>query len=241
MPGEPALDALVVAKTFVAPGGTPQTILRDVHLIAAPGEIVALLGHSGIGKSTLLRIVLGLDTKFQGRILAPAGPTGVVFQDSRLLPWLTVAENLRLVMPRGTTGRRIEDLLERASIAGTAHHLPAELSLGMTRRVALARALAVDPTLLVLDEPFASLDPLLGATLANRVADHARRTGCVVLLATHELEHALAVADHIFVMTGRPATATAIAVPGRNDPDVIDRLRTDLLNRFRFLAAPAAS
>jgi ABC-type nitrate/sulfonate/bicarbonate transport system ATPase subunit len=188
-----------------------------------------------------LRIVLGLDTEFDGEVRTPTGPTGVVFQDPRLLPWLTVADNLRLVMAQRAPGARIEALLECAGIAGVAEHLPSELSLGMARRVALGRALAVDPVLLVLDEPFASLDPQLGATLANRVADHARRAGCVVLLATHELDHAIAIADRIFVMTGPPATATAVTVPDRSDPDAVAHLRAGLLNRFSFLGSTEAS
>src|ERR1700712_4943993 len=146
MPGDAALEVRVVAKAFVAPSGTSQSILHDVHLSAGAGEVIALLGRSGIGKSTLLRIVLGLDTDFQGQVRTPDGPVGVVFQDPRLLPWLTVADNLRLVMggqgaPSHPTPSHIEALLERAGVPGVAARLPSELSLGMARRVALARAL----------------------------------------------------------------------------------------------------
>jgi len=236
VPGDTALDLLIKAKAFPSPTGLPHLVLRDIRLTVLPGQIVALLGRSGGGKSTLLRIALGLDSVFEGHVHRPPGRIGVVFQDPRLLPWLTVADNLRLVVKDRIPASRIEHLLELAGVAGVAHHLPADLSLGMARRVALARALAVDPNLLVLDEPFASLDRQLAAELAAKVAEIARRTGSIVLIATHELEHALAIADRICVLVGRPATLAAdVAVPQQDTADAIGRLRTDLLTRFRFL------
>ena len=236
MPGDAALEVLVAAKAFAAPDGAQHAVLQDIHLSARRGEVVALLGRSGIGKSTLLRITLALDTAFEGRVQVPPGPVGVVFQDPRLLPWLTVADNIRLVIPGRGTPSRIDELLELVGVPGVARHLPAALSLGMARRVALARALAVDPVLLVLDEPFASLDAGLGATLADRVAARARDAGCIVLLATHDLGQALAVADRICVLAGRPATFAAnVAVPRRDDPGATARLNADLLDRFGFL------
>ncbi len=168
---------LIRAKAFTSPAGPRHLVLRDIRLTIPTGQIVALLGRSGCGKSTLLRIALGLDTAFEGHVHRQPGHLGVVFQDPRLLPWLTVADNLRLVVPDRIPASRIEYLLELAGVAGVAHHLPAQLSLGMARRVALARALAVDPNLLVLDEPFASLDRQLAGELAAKIGDIARRTG----------------------------------------------------------------
>ena len=237
MPGDAMLELLVKSKAFISPTGLQHVVLRDIDLTIATGQVVALLGRSGVGKSTLLRIALGLDRTFQGRLYTPPGRVGVMFQDPRLLPWLTVADNLRLVMPnRDATASRINDLLELAEIPGIANHLPSELSIGMARRVALARAFSVEPTLLVLDEPFASLDHQLSAALAEKVAIFARQTGSIVVIATHEIDHALAIADRICVLAGYPATlAINIAVPPKGDAYAIDTLRSELLDRFTFL------
>ncbi len=238
MPGGAALDVLITEKTFTSPAGIRHVVLRNIRLTAFPGQVIALLGRSGIGKSTLLRIVLGLDGAFEGKVRVPAGRVGVVFQEPRLLPWLTVEDNLRLVMQGAVADARIENLLEQVGIAGVARQRPSELSLGMARRVALARALAVEPNLLVLDEPFASLDRQLGATLVKRVADRTRSEGGLMLFATHELEHALTVADSICILAGQPATLeSGMVAQDRNDGVAIARLRADLLERFPFLGS----
>lgn len=206
-------------------------VLGPVSFAAGPGEVLALFGPSGTGKSTLLRIVLGLDRAFEGSIACPPGPAGVVFQEPRLAPWLSVAANLRLVAP-ALDEAGVAALLAPLGLAGSEGVRPGALSLGMQRRVALARALAIDPSWLVLDEPFASLDPGLAATLGAIVAARARDAGAIVLLATHELDQALALATRILVLSGRPATLVAdVAVPegGRAG------LRADLLDRFAFL------
>ncbi|MDR3535868.1 MAG: ATP-binding cassette domain-containing protein [Acetobacteraceae bacterium] len=238
MPGDDALEVLIATKAFALPTRTSHIVLRDIHFTALPGQVVALLGRSGSGKSTLLRIVLGLDTVFEGRVRMPPGRLGVVFQDPRLLPWLTVADNLRLVLVDGAAKTRIEEMLELVGVADAANHLPSELSLGMARRVALARALAVDPNVLVLDEPFASLDRQLGTMLVAKVAERTRRTGCIMLFATHDLDHALMVADRICVLGGHPTTLKAdVAVPAQRNAGTIERLRTELVAQFRFLGS----
>jgi len=129
----------------------------------------------------------------------PAGRIGAVFQEPRLLPWLSVGENLRLVQPN-LKDPDIADLLRLAGLEAIAELMPSSLSLGMARRVALARALAVRPSLLVMDEPFASLDPLLSGRLSRSIASHARQIGATLLMATHDLDQALAVADRILVL-----------------------------------------
>jgi NitT/TauT family transport system ATP-binding protein len=180
--------------------------------------------------------MLGLDGDFSGHVTRPEGRVGVVFQEPRLLPWLTAAENLRLVVTEGVPEPDIPALLAAVGIADAAAQRPAALSLGMARRVAVARALAVDPAMLVLDEPFVSLDRRLGTMLGALLTARARRQRTLVLVAMHDLEHALAIADRVLVLHGRPAVLAAdVAVPDRDDPAAIARLRGDLLVRFGFL------
>ena len=209
-------------------------VLRDVVFGAVPGEILALFGPSGTGKTTTLRIVLGLDQDFAGSVRRPPGRVGAVFQEPLLLPWLTVADNIRLVALPGDPAPDVNALLDEVGLPGAGGRMPRELSLGMARRAALARALAVSPGLLILDEPFASLDAGLGAQLARVVAERARRNGTLVLLATHDLDQALAIAGRVLVLSGQPATLAAdVAVPRRDDG--VAGLREELHRRFPFL------
>lgn len=242
MPGAGMLDLRLREKRFPAAGARPRAVLRDVHFRAGPGEVLALLGRSGAGKTTLLRIALGLDAAFDGRVTRPAGRIGVVFQEPRLLPWLTVVENLRLVVTDGVPEPDIPALLASLGLADAAALRPGELSLGMARRVSVARALAVDPAVLVLDEPFVSLDRQAASALGGLLMARARGRRTLVLVAMHDAEHALAIADRILVLHGRPAALAAdIAVPDRTDAAALDVLRRDLLARFPFLAADAPS
>jgi NitT/TauT family transport system ATP-binding protein len=230
------LEVRINAKDFRS-GVHEGQVLREISFGVRPGEIVALLGPSGIGKTTILRIALGLDRDFEGSVRMPVGRIGVMFQDPRLLPWLAVGDNLRLVRPPDLPGLDIEALLDEVLLPPVQALRPSALSLGMARRVALARALAVDPSTLVLDEPFASLDQGVAATLGSRLAERARGRRMIVLLSTHDVEQALAMASRLLVLGGQPATLVAdIAVPEPNDVAAIGALRANLLGRFRFLA-----
>jgi ABC-type nitrate/sulfonate/bicarbonate transport system ATPase subunit len=223
------LEVRIQSKAFAVPSGAVRQILRDVTFKAEAGEVVALLGPSGVGKSTILRIVLGLDGDFQGVVRLNARQPGVVFQEPRLPQWLSVEDNLRLVQPTADVGQ----LLGEVMLPGVEKLLPSALSLGMARRVALARALAFDPDALVLDEPFASLDRGLGAALGALVAARARRQRMLVLLSLHDIDQALAIASRILVLAGDPATLVDdIAVPGDGNRAGTKR---DLLARFAFL------
>ena len=240
--GEPRLSVDITAKSFPMPSargrrgarrGT-RAVLREVAFDLAPGEVLALFAPSGTGKTTALRIVLGLDRDFQGTVRRSAGPVGAVFQEPLLLPWLTVAENIELVTPPGAPKPDIDALLDEVGLPGAARRLPRELSLGMARRAALARALSLSPGLLVLDEPFASLDAGLGAQLARVVARRAKQHGTGVLLATHDLSQALPIASRVLVLSAQPATLAAdLAVPPGEAG--FAQLRADLHRRFPFL------
>lgn len=212
--------------------------MRDVAFAGRGGEILALLAPSGSGKTTILRIVLGLDRDFEGSVERPEGRLGVMFQEPRLLPWLTVAANLRLV---GGGPADIPALLAAVGLAGTETLHPKALSLGMARRVAVARALLGKPRMLVLDEPFASLDPRAAADIAALLVRAARREGALVLLSTHDLDQGLGIADRLLVLAGTPASLAADC-PTSQAPNAPARphFKQKLLVRFPFLnAAPA--
>nr|WP_294513952.1 ATP-binding cassette domain-containing protein [uncultured Rhodopila sp.] len=228
------LSVRIDRKAYTSDSGVERTILSDVHFSVAPGEVVGLLGPSGAGKSTMLRILLGLDTAYEGHVRHDFRRVGVVFQEPRLLPWLTVEENIRLVVTDDMRQPDIGFLLETVQLGHAAALRPRQLSLGMARRVALARALAISPELLVLDEPFASLDARLGAGLAESVARWARSTGAAVIIATHDLAQAMERVSRLLILSGVPARLSADRpVPAAGDT----ALYAKLLAEFAFLRA----
>ena len=228
------LDVRIARKAYRR-NGALHPVLHDIAFTAAPGSVVALFGPSGTGKTTTLRIVMGLDPDFEGRIGTLPGRLGAMFQEPRLAPWLTVADNLRLVVTETVPPPDIPALLAEVGLPGAERRLPRELSLGMARRAALARALAISPAVLVLDEPFASLDPQLAGSLAGVIRARASRTGTAVLLSTHDLDPVFAIADRILVLSGHPATLAAdVALPA--EAAARQQARADLLRAFPFLA-----
>jgi sulfonate transport system ATP-binding protein len=202
------LEVSVTQKVLRAASGTARIILRDLSFSLRQGEICALLGPSGCGKTTLLRLISGIDRNFEGRIDMPRpNKIGMVFQEPRLLPWRTVAQNLAVV---GASSE--SDLLEiAAALRLTEHldHFPGELSLGLARRVAIARAFAVKPDLLLLDEPFVSLDAALAARLREELLGLVLKRKATTLHVTHDVDEAIAIADRIIVLSAAPGHVIA--------------------------------
>lgn len=212
------LDVKIEQKFFLTASGERLHVLGKLALQLNHGEVGALAGPSGCGKTTLLRIIGGLDRDFQGTVALPDhGKLGMVFQEPRLLPWRTVDQNVRLAAP-DTTDAGLDALFATLGLSGHRRLYPGELSLGLARRVALARAFAVEPDLLLLDEPFVSLDAALAARLRDELAELVTNRPTTTLLVTHNLDEAIALGDRLFLLSPSPARLVA------NVP--IDRPRT---------------
>jgi NitT/TauT family transport system ATP-binding protein len=204
--GADALELRIDSKTYLSADGKPTEVIRGLALRLESGRFGALMGPSGCGKTTLLRIAAGLDSDFVGTRRVPQSQRlGIVFQEPRLLPWRTVEENIRLVLPAADAPIDLGPLVETLGLASHLAHYPGELSLGLARRVAIARAFAIRPTLLLLDEPFVSLDEATSARLREELAALTRRERITTLCVTHDLEEAIALADDLFVLSHRPA------------------------------------
>jgi ABC-type nitrate/sulfonate/bicarbonate transport system ATPase subunit len=203
--GPVQLEVNIESKTFENAASERQAVLAGINFTLGASEVGVIIGPSGCGKSTMLRILAGLDHDFQGHVSRPADARlGMVFQEPRLLPWRSVEENVRLAAP----------LIDEATLAAlftilelNAHrsHFPGELSLGLARRVALARAFAVDPDFLILDEPLASLDDALAARLREQIASLVGSRDVMTLLVTHNLDDAVRLGDRLFFLSARPA------------------------------------
>jgi NitT/TauT family transport system ATP-binding protein len=203
------LDVSIKQKSFRAASGGTLEVLGELTFSLAGGEVAALVGPSGCGKTTLLRIVAGLDRDFDGSVALPAhGTLGMVFQEPRLLPWRTVEQNVRLAAPRATDAG-LATLFATLGLDAHRDHYPGELSLGLARRVALARAFAVEPDLLLLDEPFVSLDAALAARLRDELAELVSRRPVTTLLVTHDVDEAIGLADRLLLLSVSPARVLA--------------------------------
>ena len=222
-------------------------ILSGIDLTIRKGEFVTLIGHSGCGKSTLLNLVAGLLKPSAGvlilaeREIAGPGPDrGVVFQNHSLLPWLTCSENVHLAVERVFSDRRRERTraaLELVGLSHAANKYPHQISGGMKQRVGIARALAMEPKVLLLDEPFGALDALTRATLQDELMRIVARTGSTVLMVTHDVDEAVLLSDRVVMMTNGPAARIGEVLPV-NLPRPRERLA--LAHDARFMDLRAA-
>ena len=211
----PILDIANVSKVFDL-NGQPVHALKDVDLQVHKGEFVCLIGASGCGKSTLLRIIGGFESVTTGvarmyhlPVSAPGPERGMVFQDYGLFPWLTVRQNIAFgPKQRGTPEVRLRELtdhyLNMVGLAKFADHFPSQLSGGMKQRVAIARVLANDCEVLLMDEPFGALDALTREVLQKELLDIWEKTRLTVIFVTHAVEEAVLLADRVVVMTAGP-------------------------------------
>ena len=230
------LDVAIKQKSYRAASGGKLHVLGELALSLDSGKVAALVGPSGCGKTTLLRIVAGLDHDFEGSVTLPAhGMLGMVFQEPRLLPWRTVEQNVRLAAPHARDDE-LQVLFATLGLATHRDHYPGELSLGLARRVALARAFAVKPDLLLLDEPFVSLDNLLAARLREELAELVKQRPLTTLLVTHNVEEAIDLADRLYLLSASPARVLAdvpIAMPRTpHKPEDLARLREEIARQI---------
>jgi len=222
-----------VTMRFMATSGKGLAAVAGVSFAVRDGEVVALIGPSGCGKSTLLNIGSGLYTPSEGealvdgeRVQGPNAHVAFMLQKDLLLPWRTVLENVmfgveiqRLPLPERR--RRALGLLENFNLAEFAGHYPHQLSGGMRQRVALARTLAVDPSVLLLDEPFSAVDAQTRMVLQRELAQSLKRAGKTALLITHDLLEAVTLSDRVLVMSRRPGRIIdeiRVELPQRDDP-----------------------
>src|ERR1700689_316682 len=242
------LTAEQVAKTFPLPAGGEQTVLEEVTLKIAPGEVVALLGRSGSGKSPLLRILAGLIQPSRGRVLVKGAPlkgpnadVAMVFQSFALLPWLTVQENAELgLFARGVAKEICEKeatlALSMVGLEGFQGAYPKELSGGMRQRVGFARAFVMKPDVLMMDEPFSALDVLTAENLRGEISDLWEKGSFPsksILLVTHNIEEAILLADRVVVLGTNPGR-----IRGEVRVDIA-RPRDKNGPRFRALTDPS--
>ncbi|WP_407522043.1 ABC transporter ATP-binding protein [Methylobacterium oryzisoli] len=243
-PGSPMSDDKYlsiegIARRYPAPGGGTTTVFENLWLPIRRGEFVCMIGHSGCGKTTVLNILAGLEAPSEGVVIADGreitGPSldrAVIFQGHALLPWRTVLGNVAYAVasrwrraPRAEVEERARRAIATVGLAGAEQKRPAELSGGMKQRVGIARALAIDPKMLLMDEPFSALDALTRGTLQDEVRRICVQTGQTVFMITHDVDEAIYLADRIVLMTNGPQAKVAEIV---ENPLPADRDRTAL-------------
>jgi len=217
------------------------TIIKDFKLALTRDEFVCLVGPSGCGKTTLLNIIAGLDQDYQGEIRLSKQQQfpkiGYVFQNPRLLPWRTVRENIELVLERKQSVSAVNELLESMQLTDRQDHYPRQLSLGMSRRVSIIRAFAVNPDVLLMDEPFVSLDPPTARYIREALIKLWQQRPHTILFVTHHLREAIALADRLIFLSASPlaiVSKIAVTIPRdqRNNDQAIEAFRQHLLTDY---------
>lgn len=242
-PSDEYLSVHVATKSYP---NRERPVLTDFDVTVARGEFVSLLGPSGCGKTTLLGLIAGLDTAYDGQIIldgrlvtGPGADRGVVFQESRLLPWMTVAQNVAFAVAAHTedAAQRIDAVLGLVGLAEFKESWPRELSGGMEKRAALARALVNVPKLLLLDEPLTGLDSFAKYAMQDEIARVHKVEGVTTLLVTHDIDEAIYLSDRIAILSSSPATIIrTIHVtqqrPRARDSRAYAELRSELLREL---------
>ncbi|MFI2372643.1 ABC transporter ATP-binding protein [Streptomyces sp. NPDC018833] len=231
-----------VSKSFAGPAGT-QLVLDDITLDVAPGEFVTLLGASGCGKSTLLNLVAGLDRPSAGSIETPDGRPALMFQEHALFPWLSAGKNIELALrlrgvPKAERRGEAERLLELVRLGGAYGKRVHELSGGMRQRVAMARSLAQDSRLLLMDEPFAALDAITRDVLHDELTRIWRETNVSVLFVTHNVREAVRLAQRVVLLSSRPGRIARewtvdIDQPRRIEDPAVAELSVEITEELR--------
>ncbi|KXF77537.1 ABC transporter ATP-binding protein [Paramesorhizobium deserti] len=226
----------IARKSFRASSGDALDVLRDLHFEVGENEFACILGPSGCGKTTTLRILLGLDTDYEGSFQLPGlgngRRIGAVFQEPLLLPWRTVEQNVRQALPHGLRDRNLDSLFGSLGLKEMRNFYPGELSLGLARRAAIARAIAIDPDILLLDEPFVSLDEPTAQQLRHLLLAVWSERPTTALMVTHNLREAIMLSDRIIVLSERPAHVIGtfdIKLPRQYRSD---QVKLDLLRSF---------
>jgi nitrate/nitrite transport system ATP-binding protein len=227
-----------ITRRFAAAGGGTTTVFEDLWLPMRRGEFTCVIGHSGCGKTTVLNILAGLDTPSAGAVIvdhqAIEGPSldrAVIFQSHALLPWRTVMGNVAYAVaskwrwPRARIEAHAQKFIDLVGLTGAEDKRPAELSGGMKQRVGIARALSIEPKIMLMDEPFSALDALTRGTLQDEVRRICLTTGQTAFMITHDVDEAIYLADRIVLMTNGPDAVLAEIV---DNPLPADRKRTDV-------------